>query len=51
MPDDPDIRLMDTEAEEVYSPERKRMGPDKRKVGILAAAGAVVVSPSSGDST
>jgi|WetSurMetagenome_2_1015567.scaffolds.fasta_scaffold37414_2 LysM repeat protein len=44
MPDDPDIRLMDAEAEEVYSPERKRMGPDKKKVGILVAVGAVVLA-------
>jgi LysM repeat protein len=44
MPDDPDIRLMDTEAEEVYSPERKRMGPDKKKVGMLAAVGAVIIA-------
>jgi LysM repeat protein len=44
MPDDPDIRLLDTEAEEVYSPERKRMGPDKKKVGMLAALGAVVLA-------
>jgi LysM repeat protein len=44
MPDDPDIRLLDTEAEEVYSPERKRMGPDKKKIGFLAAVGAVLLA-------
>lgn len=44
MPDDPDIRLMDAEAEEVYSPERRRMGPDKKKIGIIAAVGVVVLA-------
>ncbi|MCK7485458.1 MAG: hypothetical protein MZU97_07770 [Bacillus subtilis] len=44
MPDDPDIRLMDTEAEEVYSPDRKRTGTDKKKVGIFAAIGVVVLA-------
>jgi LysM repeat protein len=44
MPDDPDIRLMDTEAEEVYSPDRRRTGTDKKKVGIFAAIGVVVLA-------
>jgi len=44
MPDDPDIRLMDTEAEEVYSPDRKRTGTDKKKLGIFAAVGVVVLA-------
>ncbi len=44
MPDDPEIRLMDTEAEEVYSPDRKRTGTDKKKVGIFAAIGVVVLA-------
>jgi membrane-bound lytic murein transglycosylase D len=43
MPDDPEIRF-DAEPEEVYSPERKRMGPDKKKVGFLAALGAVLLA-------
>ena len=44
MPDDPEIRLMDAEAEEVYSPDRKRTGTDKRKMGIFAAIGVVVLA-------
>jgi LysM repeat protein len=44
MPDDPDIRLMDTEAEEVYSPDRRRTETDKKKVGIFAAIGVVVLA-------
>jgi LysM repeat protein len=44
MPDDPDIRLMDTEAEEVYSPDRKQAGTDKKKLGIFAAVGVVVLA-------
>ncbi len=44
MPDDPEIRLMDTEAEEVYSPDRKQTGTDKKKVGIFAAIGVVVLA-------
>jgi LysM repeat protein len=44
MPDDPDIRLMDTEAEEVYSPDRKRTGTDKKKLGIFAAVGVVMLA-------
>jgi len=43
MPDDPDIRLMDAE-EEIYSPDRRRAGPDKKKVGIIAAVGVVVLA-------
>jgi LysM repeat protein len=42
MPEDPDIRLSDADTDEVYSPERKRMGPDKKKVGFFVAVGAVV---------
>ena len=44
MPDDPDIRLMDTEAEEVYSPDRKQAGADKKKLGIFAAIGVVALA-------
>jgi LysM repeat protein len=44
MPDDPEIRLMDTEAEEIYSPDRRRTGTDKKKVGIFAAIGVVVLA-------
>ncbi len=44
MPDDPDIRLMDTEAEEVYSPDRKQAGTDKKKLGIFAAIGVVALA-------
>ena len=43
MPDDPEIRF-DAEPEEVYSPERKRMGPDKKRIGFLAAVGAVLLA-------
>ncbi len=43
MPDDPEIRF-DAEPEEVYSPERARKGPDKKKIGFLAAVGAVVLA-------
>jgi LysM repeat protein len=42
MPEDPDIRLMDAE-EEIYSPDRRQTGPDKKKIGIFAAVGVVVV--------
>lgn len=41
MPDDPDIRLMDAEAEEIYSPERRRMGPDKKKIGLIVTVAVV----------
>lgn len=44
MADDPDIRLMDTEAEEVYSPDRKQTGADKKKLGIFAAIGVVMLA-------
>jgi LysM repeat protein len=44
MPDDPDIRLMDTEADEVYSPDRKRTGTDKKKLGIFAAVGVMALA-------
>ena len=43
MPDDPDIRLMDAE-EEIYSPDRRQTGPDKKKIGIFAAVGVVVLA-------
>ena len=43
MPEDPDIRLMDAE-EEIYSPDRRRTGPDKKKIGIFAAVGVVVLA-------
>ncbi len=42
MAEDPDIRLMDAE-EEIYSPDRRRTGPDKKKIGIFVAVGVVVV--------
>jgi len=43
MPDDPEIRF-DAEPEEVYSPERKRMGPDKKRIGFFTAVGAVLLA-------
>lgn len=43
MPEDPDIRLMDAE-EEIYSPDRRQTGPDKKKIGIFAAVGVVVLA-------
>jgi len=43
MPEDPDIRLMDAE-EEIYSPDRRHTGPDKKKIGIFAAIGVVVLA-------
>ena len=43
MAEDPDIRLMDAE-EEIYSPDRRRTGPDKKKIGIFAAVGVVVLA-------
>jgi len=43
MPEDPDIRLMDAE-EEIYSPDRRQTGPDKKKIGIFAAIGVVVLA-------
>jgi LysM repeat protein len=43
MPEDPDIRLMDAE-EEIYSPDRRRTGPDKKKIGIFAAIGVVAIA-------
>ncbi|HNU85067.1 MAG: LysM domain-containing protein [Pseudomonadota bacterium] len=43
MPEDPEIRLMDAE-EEVYSPERRQSGPDKKKIGVIAAVGVAVLA-------
>jgi len=43
MPEDPDIRLMDAE-EEIYSPDRRQTGPDKKKIGIFAAIGVVALA-------